>query len=132
MAPTESVPAFEARLALYRLDDRARAILTKTWPVIAPYLESAIDEMLGAVTKLPNIGQVLTQNKDLIKKLEVAHFQALLGGNIDQHYADLCRQTVRQEAAIGLDARVRSTSGSSCSRWCSTRWRASIVFLRRN
>jgi methyl-accepting chemotaxis protein len=112
MAPTESVPAFEARLALYRLDDRARAILTKTWPVIAPHLESAIDEMLGAVTKLPNIGQVLTQNKDLIKKLEVAHFQALLGGNIDQHYADLCRQTVRQEAAIGLDARVRSTSGS--------------------
>ena len=65
-----------------------------------------------AVTELPSIGKAVAQNQDLVKKLEVAHFQALLGGQLDQRYAESCRQTVQQEAAIGLDARIRSTAGS--------------------
>ena len=48
----------------------------------------------------------------MIKKLEAAHFQALLQGQLDQGYAELCRRTVEQEAALGLDARMRSTAGS--------------------
>jgi methyl-accepting chemotaxis protein len=112
MPATDALPAFEARRALYRLDERAQTMLAAAWPVIAPNLEQAIDEMLSAVTQLPNITKAVTENKELIKRLELAHFRALLGGKIDQHYADSCRQTVRQEAAIGLDARVRSTSGS--------------------
>jgi methyl-accepting chemotaxis protein len=112
MAPTEAVPSFETRRALYGLDNRAGTILAKVWPVIAPHLGAALDEMLDAATQLPAIGHVLVKNRDLIKTLEAAHFEALLGGPIDQHYAESCRQTVRQEAAIGLDARVRSTSGN--------------------
>jgi methyl-accepting chemotaxis protein len=112
MTATDALPAFDARRALYRLDERARAVLAETWPVIAPHLEEAIDRMLRAATQLPNISKAVIENRDLIKRLEVAHFQALLGGKIDQNYAEACRQTVRQEAAIGLDARVRSTSGS--------------------
>ena len=42
----------------------------------------------------------------------MAHFQALLGGKIDRNYAELCRRTVQQEAELGFDARIRSTSGS--------------------
>jgi methyl-accepting chemotaxis protein len=61
---------------------------------------------------LPKIGEMVAQNKDTIKKLEVAHFQALLGGKLDRHYAESCRQTVQREAEMGLDARIRSTSGS--------------------
>ena len=95
MAPTEAVPAFEARRALYRLDDRARAILAKVWPVIAPHLGAALDDMLDAAAQLPAIGHVLVQNRDLIKKLEAAHFEALLGGKLDQPYTESCRQTVR-------------------------------------
>ncbi len=112
MAPTEAIPTFEARRALYGLDDRAGAILAEIWPVLAPHLDAALDQMLGTAAQLPTIGKVLAQNKDLIKRLEAAHFEALLGGKIDQRYAESCRQTVRQEAAIGLDARVRSTSGN--------------------
>jgi Protoglobin len=51
-------------------------------------------------------------NRDMVKELEVAHFQALLQGKLDQRYAESCRQTVEQEAALGLDARMRSTAGS--------------------
>ncbi len=112
MAPTEPVPAFEARLALYRIDDQTRFVLAQTWPLIAPHLDRVIDEFVEAVAGLPKIASAVGRNKDLIKHLEVAHFQALLGGKLDQRYAETCRQTVREEAAIGLDARVRSTAGS--------------------
>jgi methyl-accepting chemotaxis protein len=106
------VQAFEARLALYSLDDRARRILAETWPIIAPTLEQAIDEILIAVRVLPRIGDIVTANAELFKKLELAHFRALLGGNLDRDYAESCRHTVAQEAAIGLDGRIRSTAGS--------------------
>jgi methyl-accepting chemotaxis protein len=112
MTPTDFVQAFEARLALYSLDDRARRVLAETWPVIAPGVERAIDEILVAVRVLPRIGDIVTQNAELFKKLELAHFRALLGGNLDAAYAEACRGTVEQEAAIGLDGRIRSTTGS--------------------
>ncbi len=112
MAPTEPVPAFEARLALYRIDDHARSLLAEIWPLIAPHLDRVIDEFVEAVAALPKIASAVDHNKDLIKKLEVRHFEALLGGKLDLHYAETCRQTVREEAGIGLDARARSTAGS--------------------
>jgi methyl-accepting chemotaxis protein len=112
MAPTELVQAFEARLALYSIDDRARRTIKQAWPLIAPNLEPAIDEILAATGALPLIGRIVAQNRDLLKKLELSHFEALLGGNIDERYAESCRETVRQEAALGLDARMRSTAGS--------------------
>jgi len=112
MDPIEPIPVFEARLAMHRIDERTRSVLAATWPVLAPHLERTIDEVLVAIMGLPKIGEMVAQNKDTIKKLEVAHFQALLGGNLDRHYAESCRQTVQREAEMGLDARIRSTSGS--------------------
>ena len=112
MAPFDSVPAFQARLALYRIDDQTRFLLAAIWPTIAPHLDRVIDEVVVAVMQLPAIGTAVAQNQALVKKLEVAHFQALLGGELGDRYAELCRQTVQQEAAIGLDARIRSTAGS--------------------
>jgi methyl-accepting chemotaxis protein len=112
MPPFDSVPAFQARLALYRINDQTRSLLAAIWPTMAPHLDSLIDDVVVAVMQLPGIGGAVAQNKDLIKKLEVAHFQALLGGELDERYAESCRQTVQQEAAIGLDARIRSTAGS--------------------
>ncbi len=112
MAPTSLVQAFEARLSMYKLDDRARRVLAETWPVIAPQLGQAIDEILEAMKVLPRIGEIVTQNKEVVRKLETAHFRALLGGKLDQRYAESCRDTVEQEVALGFDARIRSTAGS--------------------
>jgi len=112
MTPNEAVPAFESRLALYKIDDRVRSVIAETWPLIAPTLEGAIDEIIVAVKGLPNIGAAVLANQDTIKKLELAHFEALLGGKLDRNYAELCRRTVQQEAAIGMDARMRSTAGN--------------------
>ena len=112
MASTETIPGFRDRLALYGIDDRTRSLLAAAWPAIAPGLERAIHEILQAVSGLPRVGDAVAGNRDMVKELEVAHFQALLQGRLDQRYAESCRQTVEQEAALGLDARMRSTAGS--------------------
>jgi methyl-accepting chemotaxis protein len=112
MAPTELVQAFNSRLALYGLDQRCLRILNETWPLLGGIVEPAVEEILAAARTLPRIGEIVVQNAELLRKLEVAHFRALLGGKLDQHYAESCRDTVAQEAACGLDGRMRSTAGS--------------------
>jgi methyl-accepting chemotaxis protein len=112
MKQTDPVQAFEARLKLYSLDDRARQVLAETWPLVEPVLDEAIAEILKVVQVLPRVGEVIKQNAELYKRLESAHFRALLNGKLDRDYAESCRRTVEQEAGLGLDARVRSTAGS--------------------
>jgi methyl-accepting chemotaxis protein len=112
MVPADLVQAFQARLSLYKLDDRARRILAETWPVIEPHLEAAIEEVLAVLPVLPRMGEIIAQNAQLFKELELAHFRALLGGKLDRDYAESCRHTVAQEAAIGFDGRIRSSAGS--------------------
>jgi methyl-accepting chemotaxis protein len=103
---------FEARLRLFSLDERAKAIMKESWPLVAPHLESAIEDILAATATLPLVTQIVAQHREAIKKLEAVHFEALLNGNLDQQYFTSCRNTVFQEAAIGLDGRMRSTSGN--------------------
>ena len=103
---------FEARIGHFGLDERARAMMKEAWPLIAPHLDNAIDELLAAVGKLPHIAEIIAGKKEMIKQLEASHYQALLGGGLDSHYIESCRRTVEQEAAIGLDGRMRSTAGN--------------------
>ena len=110
--PTDLVQAFEARLTLYGLDDRSRRVLAEAWPMLAPHLEKAIDDVIVAVRVLPRIGETVAQNSEFFKKLQLAHFRSLLGGKLDRDYAESCRHTVHQEAALGMDGRIHSTSGS--------------------
>jgi methyl-accepting chemotaxis protein len=118
MTTTDVIPGFEARLALFKIDDTARAVIATAWPVVAPHLDRAIDELVDAIAELPPIGSIVNAAKTVrehrseIKDLELAHFKALLSGNIDRHYAESCRRTVQQETALGLDARMRNTAGT--------------------
>jgi methyl-accepting chemotaxis protein len=112
VTPIDPVQAFEARLALYGLDDRARSVVAETYPLIAPYLERTIHDNLTAASKMTFVGPLVRSNFERVKKLELAHYHALLGGKLDRRYAELCQHTVEQEAAIGLDARMRSAAGS--------------------
>ncbi len=112
MAQSDLVQAFEARLALYGLDEQSRRVLAECWPVVAPHLEQAIDEIVVAVRVLPRVGKAVAENTAFFKKLQLEHFRALLGGGLDRDYAESCRHTVHQEAAMGMDGRIRSTAGS--------------------
>jgi methyl-accepting chemotaxis protein len=112
MKPVDQVHAFEARLALYDIDAQTRRLIAESWSVIAPSLEAAIDEILLAVRHLPNVGTVVMEHRELVKTLELSHFRALLGGNLDARYIESCLHTVRQEAELGFDGRIRSTAGN--------------------
>lgn len=112
MATTELLQAFDARLVLYSIDERTRRIVAEAWPVIAPSLDTAIEEILKAARTLPSVGHIVANNRVLLQKLETAHFKALLGGHLDSQYVESCLRTVTQEADLGFDARLRSTAGS--------------------
>src|SRR5262245_2604107 len=105
-------PGFATRRALFGLDERACRLLARTWPIIAPHLPGAIDAVLAACKDMPHVGELLRVHKDLIRRLEISHFEALLGGAFDDRYIESCRNTVEQEAALGLDARMRRTAGN--------------------
>ncbi len=92
MPTNDPVQAFEARLSLYQLDDRARRMLAETWPLIETCLEPAIDELLSVVPVLVTVGPTIMQNAALFKQLEIAHFRALLGGKLDRDYAEFLPQ----------------------------------------
>jgi methyl-accepting chemotaxis protein len=112
MLQSELIQDVESRYELYRLDAGARSAIKQIWPTIAPHLEKAVDAILDATEKLPRLSSVVKQHRDLIKKLEMSHLQALLSGDLDTHYFVSCRKTVEQEAALGFDARLRSTAGN--------------------
>jgi len=112
MQQSNLIRGVESRYELYELDARARSAIKQLWPTIAPHLEGAVDAILDATAKLPTIGAIVTQHRALIQQLEVSHLEALLSGELDDHYFQSCRKTVEQEAALGFDARLRSTAGN--------------------
>ncbi|HYA06083.1 MAG TPA: protoglobin domain-containing protein, partial [Xanthobacteraceae bacterium] len=112
MTNSGHIQNIEARLALYQLDGRPRGAVRELWPLVAPHVEHAVDAILDATAKLPNIASIVAQNRPLIKNLEMAHLKALVDGELDADYFMSCRTTVEQEAALGIDARFRSTAGN--------------------
>ena len=115
MPPADSVPEFETRRTFYKIDNRVCSILAAMWPIIAPTIDRSIKEVIDGVLELP-IGERVAPHRESITKLELAHFQALLGGDLDRRYAESCRRTVEREAEIGLDARIRSSAGNTVLR----------------
>jgi hypothetical protein len=115
MPPANSVPEFETRRTFYKIDNRVCSILAAVWPIIAPTINRSIEEVIDGVLELP-IGVRVAPHRESITKLELAHFQALLGGDLDRRYAESCRRTVEREAEIGLDARIRSSAGNTVLR----------------
>jgi methyl-accepting chemotaxis protein len=112
MSPSEAIHGVESRYALYGLAAEGRGAIKQMWPTIAPHLEKAVDAILDAAANLPSVAEITRKNRALIKQLELSHLEALLNGDLGEPYFDSCRKTVEQEAALGFDARLRSTAGN--------------------
>ncbi len=112
MNESDVVTGVETRYQLYELDARARGAIKRVWPTVAPRLGKAVDAFLDVTAKVPHIAPAVTEHRNEIKMLEVKHFEALLSGELDDNYFDLCRMIVEREAALGIDARFRSTAGN--------------------
>ena len=110
--PNQLIQGVEARYGLYQLDAAARRAIKELWPTIAPVMEKAVDAILDATSCLPKIGAIVVEHRDRIKQLELSHLEALLNGELDDAYFTSCQKTVGEEAALGFDARLRSTAGN--------------------
>ena len=110
--PSQVIQGVEGRYGLYELDAAARRAIKDLWPTIAPALDRAVDAILDATAKLALVGAVVAPHRDFIKQLELSHLQALFNGELDQTYFESCIRTVGEEAALGFDARLRSTAGN--------------------
>jgi methyl-accepting chemotaxis protein len=108
MKATQSLPPdFVARLRLYHIDEQAMELLREISPVIEPHLASAIDTFIAEGLNVPRVAHLYREHHELVRQLELSHFRGLLGGRFDEHYFEICRKTVEQEAAIGFDVRGR-------------------------
>jgi methyl-accepting chemotaxis protein len=112
MTPNELIPGYPGRRVIYRLDDRAMTIMRHTWPLISQHLDRVIDDFLTEASGVSIMADAISSNLCSIKTLEMNHFTSLLSGELGADYADLCRKTVNAEAAMGLDARIRSSAGN--------------------
>jgi methyl-accepting chemotaxis protein len=110
MPENEPIQGVESRYRLYELDRQARGTIKHIWPTIAPCLDKAVDAILDAAVQLPHLTAAITQHRGLLKRLETAHFKAMIDGELDGPYFQSCRTTVEQEAALGIDGRFRSTA----------------------
>jgi len=112
MAPTELLQGLDVRRTLFALDARAIAIMQDIWPALAPHLDDTIERILVVAENLPTLRDRVISHRDVIKRLERSHFEALLGGSLDARYIESCTRTVAEEKGIGFDARFRSTAGN--------------------
>jgi methyl-accepting chemotaxis protein len=116
--PSQLIQGVEARYALHELDAPSRRAIKKLWPVVAPAIGQAVESILKAAGGMPKIGPIVLANRERIKQLELAHLEALLNGELDEAYFQSCQKTVGEEAALGFDARLRSTAGNYVLRAC--------------
>jgi methyl-accepting chemotaxis protein len=100
------------RLVLYGLDTAARQRLQALWPLFEPLLPEAIDEFLTESTMIAQVAPIYAAHRDAIREVVLAHYRALLRGTFDLSYANACQDTLRQHAAIGLEARARIFAGN--------------------
>jgi methyl-accepting chemotaxis protein len=112
MAPAEIIEGFEGRLRLYAIDARARRVMEQIWPTVAPLLERIVDDFLSTAAEMPRLSKIVVPHRARIKQIELAHFELLLKGALDERYIASCCDTVEAEVEIGFDGRVRSSTGN--------------------
>ncbi len=101
---------YEGRLRMFGLDEPSRALIRACWPIIAQHFDRALDDLLAFAGAMPGLENVISAHSESIRKLEFAHFEGLFNGDFDGRYIESCQNTVRREAEIGLDGRMRNAS----------------------
>jgi methyl-accepting chemotaxis protein len=105
-----------ARLANYRIDDRARRILLDMAPLLEPHLPAAINEVIAGAANLPQVAPVYERHSGDFRAIEIAQFQELLRAEFGSRYLERCRATIERESDLGFEGRARMNSAAAVIR----------------
>src|SRR5262249_18420853 len=98
---------FNARLALFEIDEETRRLLAVAWPLIAPQVARGVDGYFESCKALPRAAERLLPHRATMRALYMRHFEVVLHGQFDQRYVESFQSKHKQEVEIGLgDART--------------------------
>jgi methyl-accepting chemotaxis protein len=100
-------PELRARLENYEIDDRARRLLRQMHSQILPVFDPIFDRVVVGAAKLPHVAELWQKHGHDLKLIERTQLGTLLSGLFNQGYLDCCRETARQEKALGFEVRAR-------------------------
>jgi methyl-accepting chemotaxis protein len=106
-------PAFQVRLGLYGFaeeDEKARALRTQLWELMAPVTAKTIDRMIDAADKVtPLYAKTLDKNREEIKRTALEAMERSYTRPFDEAWVEDAYERARFEIRIGLDMRARAT-----------------------
>jgi len=124
-------PELRARLENYEIDDRARRRLRQMRSYILPVFDPIFDRVVSGAAKLPRVAELWQRHGKDLRRIERTQLEALLSGLFNQDYLDCCRDTARQERALGFEGRARMFCGASIIAAAPAvlkhSWRSSLV-----
>ena len=103
-APTK----FEERRRFHRFDQDDCRTLDGLWPKLEGALVSALDEFITRQSEIFFTADIFSRHADEIRIYELAHYQRLLSGRVDQTYIEACCHACDSEHRLGLTERVRT------------------------
>jgi methyl-accepting chemotaxis protein len=131
MALPDVAPELAARLANYRIDDRARRVLREIGPLLEPHLGPAVDQVIAGADRLPQVAETYRRHSSEFRRIETAQFRELLKADFDPRYLERCRATTQDETSLGFEGRARMNSAAALLRTAITVLRPWHAFSRR-
>jgi methyl-accepting chemotaxis protein len=116
MALPQVAPELAARLANYKIDDRARILLREIAPLIEPCLGQAIGEVILGAANLPQVAETYRRSGGEFRRIELAQYQEMLRAEFGPQYLEVCRRTIEAETALGFEGRARMNSAAAVLR----------------
>lgn len=113
-------PELDARLENYEIDDRARLLLGQMRDRIMPLFDPIFDRVIEGASKLPYVRDLWSKHGQDMKPIEKAQLDAVLSGLFDHAYLVRCRETIRQETALGFEVRARMNCAAGIIRAAPT------------
>lgn len=102
-------PELQPRLENYDIDDRDRHLLGQMRSQILPLFDEIFDRIRTGPSKfkLAYLQERWSKHGEDFKQIEKVQLDSLLSGLFNDVYLNCCRDTVRQEMALGFDMRAR-------------------------
>ena len=107
---------FQARLAIYGVDDAVRLRLRGIVSCLGPAINRGIRESFDALSRLRSVSDIVARHRGQLTEIEIKHVNILLRGEFGDAYVQSCRVLVEHAVALGLTPRTHVAATSAVLR----------------